>query len=453
MIYGYVTDLAFRDPAMIKANLTELTLKHGYLSSEQENFYVEPFEFRDSRNTRLSTLGSILTSKTYFTIDAAKSIADVERVINSSTSHTDQIFNILETLFFRVSIPTINELDAELILNSNLPNYVAGSLKVSDGRSNVTVYDNINAPFPVLDWVQFALTIDDTDVIFKLWMNNEAFGNQYPLSTISEIVPPISADKLLNPNLISNMFQAIIDSADLSNTKLSVKIEQDGYTGYVRFPTKYIDPVKGSLYYLPFNLLYKGAAPGTMAMRQAVREYLLATGLATEDTWKAIFPDLFVTGQFFLVPMWDNITQRPTRIMYPSIISYTTIRDRVDRILSDIDEDTRHDKLELLEVAYIECIIAAVPDHLNQEELIIRDIHPTYQRYSPQQPAYSYQTTLTKQFTTYLNRAMAVAKGETTDSTLVTTTIDGKTYISFVVDSVEYHVLSYLSYISALEEG
>jgi hypothetical protein len=240
---------------------------------------------------------------------------------------------------------------------------------------------------------------------------------------------------------------AAINSSTLSATMLSTKIQASGYTDYVSYPTKYIQ-ANGTMIFVPFNVLYKGHAPSTLEMRQAIREYILATGLATEDEWKVVLPDLFVAAQFFMIPIWDNTTQRPTRVLFPSVVTLAKVKSVVDKILYDVLETTRDTKVEILDIAYNEVQVAICPDHLNVTDTTIREEHPTYQRYSPSDPSYNYQEEHTKFFTNYLNRAVAVAAGETTDTIFVTNDFDGRVYISFVVSEIEYHVMTRASYLN-----
>ena len=94
--------------------------------------------------------------------------------------------------------------------------------------------------------------------------------------------------------------------------------------------------------------------------------------------------------------------------------------------------------------------LVAVPDNLNQINVNIRTEHPTYQRYSPQDISYQDQEVLTREFTLKLNTALAVGAGETTDETLVWNIFGDRQYVSFVINSIEYHIMTKSSYLTLI---
>lgn len=450
-IYGFVNDSCFLDPEPHMTDPENTAVKHGQFSTEQLSFFVDKFEIKDVRPQRLNHLSSVLQSPMRLTIDKSFVPEEVSILVNSSEEDLTYIFNIIEFILFRtiqLSEAALNE--ALLMDTDTYRNYVSESLRISGNMENVEIFDTVNSTYGILDWVQFKINVSGVILEFKFWIHNIPFGDDYPLSTISEVVPPMSPELLLDPSSITNSFDAVINSADTSQDRLSGKIQSSDYTDYISFKTKYIDPSDGTLRYLPFNVLYKGAVPKTLDIRQFIREYLLATELADEDTWKAVLPDLFIIAQFFIVPLWDNITIKPTREMYPTIAKIADVHEKMGLIFPDVPEDTRIPKLEMLGAAYFETPIAAIPDYLNQIDTAIRDLHPTYQRYSPMDISYQYQDDITKEFTTMFNSALAVGAGVATDDRLVINVLDERVFLSFVVDSIEYHVITKASYLSTI---
>lgn len=452
MIYGYVNDEAFHDPSIKMKNLASYDLKHGYLPAEEVTYFVEPFELIDQRSERLNIFGSPIVGEASMLFDAIKSPTELDILTNSSQEVISGIFNIIEFVFFRPALANRNELDAEMVTNPDIyVGYVPDSIQISAKSENVHIFSTVDGAFPILDWIEFSINVNGTDIKFKLWMKNTAFSDNYPLSTICEIVPPLSPEILVDPSSLNGTIEAAVNSAEVSVTKLSAKIMEDGYSNYVSYPTKYV-MLDGTMLFIPFNLLYKGAAPKTLEMRQAIKDFLLATNLASEDKWKTILPDLFVEAQFFVLPMWDNYSVRPTRNLFPSVIQLQNVTDRVNKILPDIPITTRQEKLELLETTYSEMFLVTCPDHLNVSQLSIRQEHPTFQRYGPKDPQFSFQEEHTKAFTSYLNRALAVAAGEATDNIFTTNNFNDRVYVSFVVHEIEYHVMTKASYNVVLAE-
>lgn len=448
MIYGFLQDEVFQDPSLNIKNLREIDLQYGYLNNQALNYFNEPLEIGDIRSDRLKRFQEPLLGEMDILIDSVKSEDDVEIVANSGPTAINSIFNILEFVFYRISIDSASSMDNTLVTNDGTyPGYISGSMNISSQYKEVHIYSVVDNVYPVLHWVEFGIEIEGVEIYFKIWVNRESFLEQYPLSTICEIVPPLSYELLLDPSSVKGTMAAATASSNISASKLSTKIQESGYTDYISYPTKYIEQ-DGTMTFIPFNILYKGNSPSTLEMRQAIRELLLSLELAEEDGWKEVLPDLFVAAQFFIIPIWDNLTERPTRVIYPSIVGINKIKTIVDTILYDIEEDVRENKLEVLDLAYSEILMVSCPDHLNQSDTSLRQEHPTYQRYGPTDPAYNYQQDHTKFFTNYLNRAVAVAAGETTDTIFIMNNFNDRVYASFVVNEIEYHVMTRASYLN-----
>jgi hypothetical protein len=453
MIYAYLNDEVFQDPAITIRNYSSYDLRHGYLPAEQVDYFVEPMSLEDKRSSRLPRFSLPMTGEMQLMFDATKAEDEVEILRNCNSSDCRNLFNILEYITYRIAIASRVSIDHDLTMDtSTYTNYIPNSLQISDKFEEVKIFDTVNATFPILDWAEFGLIIGTSEVYFKIWINSESFTEQYPLSTICEIVPPLSPNLLLDPGSMDGPLSAAIDSSTISAQKLSEKIKTDGYTDYYSYITKYID-VSGNMLFVPFNILYKGKVPLTLDIRQAIKSYLLSLNLATEEEWKVILPDLFVLARFFIIPLWDNVTTRPTRDMFPSVVTCKRINEVIEKLLPDVEEETRKEKVEVLDLAYSEILMAACPDHLNQKQITIRDAHPTYQRYSPANIEYQYQEEMTKLFTNHLNRAVAVASGVAIDDIFTTNTYGTRTYITFVIDEIEYLVMTKLSYeVSIAEE-
>ena len=136
---------------------------------------------------------SILDNQANFMFDDSKSPEDVELFNNLSTYQKKFIFNIMEYCFYGL-IPSDTEasINKYLINNpGNFFNYVPNSFKISGYWSVVRIYNDINIYRLVPTWFQFSYKIDDENQLtFKIWINKSKFEDEYPLFTITKIVPP-----------------------------------------------------------------------------------------------------------------------------------------------------------------------------------------------------------------------------------------------------------------------
>jgi len=448
MIQGFILDPAFVDQTLNVVDLDDIPGTHGHLSSKTSSYFVDPIIIKDRRTLRLPLYGLRLTSKMSLQFDT--SVENIAILANASVADLNGIFNIIEKVLYRVIEIPLSTLELELTTDtSTYPNYVPESLYLSTNANSVRIYDVLNENRYIIDYTRFKVLVGNTEVELTLWINNVVFAAQYTHSTISEIVSPVALYKLIDPTSLSDVYVAMSQAAFNNANMLTSKLSTSGYTGIVNYPTRYIEPSTGKSAVIGFNILYKGAIPGVLAIRLAIKTLLLTSGISNEITWKLRLPDIFVIAQFFVVPMWDNYVERPNRILFPSVIGLNTIRSKLDVVLPDIPEQTRYN-FEILDVAYKEFVLVAIPDFLNQIATDIRTRHSTYQRYSPQDISFQYQEVLTREFSTRLNTALAVAAGEATDELLTWNTFGTRQYVSFVVDSIEYHILSRSSYLTLI---
>jgi hypothetical protein len=393
---------------------------------------------------------SILDNQANFMFDDSKSPEDVELFNNLSTYQKKFIFNIMEYCFYGL-IPSDTEASInEYLINNpgNFFNYVPNSFKISGYWSVVRIYNDINIYRLVPTWFQFSYKIDDENQLtFKIWINKSKFEDEYPLFTITKIVPPISLESLLNINRISNIYEAIQDSSNTNLEYLTKKIKEDGHSGYIGFSTRYVHNVAtGEYVTVTFNILYKGAQPDNYSIRIAIRNYLLDTGLAEYEEWKAILPDIFLSDRFYLLPIWDNTYDFITRIIYPSVITGSKIRNTTDKFKTLLNEIVLSDTEELINTSYNPMFINVLGDSINENGKLLQEIHPTYQRYEPTNENFVYMEEETQNFTTTLAHVIAIAAGEINDETYNKITLDGFEFVTFINKGSEYLILTKDSY-------
>jgi hypothetical protein len=451
MIYGFILDDAFV-PTNSNMLSIDSSIEHGYLKRELYSYFLKPNNIKDPRTTRLHLFTEPMTSKMELIWDVDESIVDpslVSHIENSNDDYKACLFNIIEFLFYRTVSFTRDELNDELVNdNTQFSNYISDSLVISVKTNEVSIHDNAQTTCDIMEWVSFKIDINGHIVEFKLWINSTSFKDEYPLSHICEIVFPMSNSELLNPSTISNIYDAINKTFDISFNKLNYKINEGNHTGYKLFSTKYITP-DGGLFELAFSVLYKGRIPTSLEIRNAIKSEL-DYYLADEAEWKTRLPDLFIDGRFYVIPIWDYQVEEPNRTTYPSIMSLKTMLDKTKEIMYEFDEEYIRDNLEIINVAYIESSIGILPDNENALDIGVRDRHPVYQYYGPHQASFNYQPPLTREFNRKLNEVLSAALGLSTISNLSVETIDDRNFLVFIVDGLEFLIITKTSYINTL---
>lgn len=494
MYYCFLEDSSFYPSKSIDLGNTALP-DAGYLGSNEEAYLVKKAIINDPRPARLQYNNNDMTGNIRLYFDQSKVPAQNEYgyairdlFANISEENLVYLFNILERIYMNIheSVDIIEDAltsDKSYYSTCYYPNSLSFAKRYShtethpDTGEAVLIYDlvtteatsyqsNKNHTLNVPDYFTFTFIDnsgeDSVGYEIKVWLSRKNFLENYPLSTIIKVILPCDYTYILDPTKFSGSIDALVKSTDFSFNMIDVRDYELGddipevsdistldTSGLLTFKTRYVISSQATQQ-LPFGVLFKGAKPSTMEVRKAIREYLIDISGVAESKWEVLLPDLFVTGQFFLVPMWNNITARiSTENMYPSIINYKSMDKIFTTLFPDLSTTFIHKYQEVLTNGQSEIFITSLPDELNDDNVYsIYSLHPTYQHHTPQDPSYAYQEDKTKGFNKSLNRCLSALMGETViDGELNSTNIDGIKYISFTASRIEYHVLKKSSYL------
>lgn len=496
MYYCFLEDSSFYPNTNVDLGNIELP-ESGILGSNEEAYLVKKATIKDPRNHRLQFNNNDMTGNLKLYFDQSKVPAkneygyDIKDLFaNISQENLVYLFNILERIYMNCHedlslIEDALENDKEYYSDCYYPGSLSVSKKYSHTETNPDTGEQIlkynlvttdvishqgENEFSIRTPNYFTFIFvdktndDKTDLAYeiKVWLNRRSFLDNYPLSTIIKVILPCDYNYILDPSKFVGSIDALVKSSDFSFNSIDVRDYELGddipdiidistldTSGLITFKTRYVISSQATQQ-LPFGVLFKGAKPSTMEIRKAIREYLIDISGISENKWEAILPDLFVTGQFFLVPMWNNVTARvANESMYPSIINYKSMNNIFTTLFPDLSTTFINKYQEILTNGQSEIFITSLPDELNDDNVYsIYELHPTYQHHTAQEPAYAYQEDKTKAFNKSLNRCLSALMGESViDGELNSTNIDGVRYISFTASRIEYHVMKKSSYI------
>lgn len=484
--YCFLEDKSFYNAKSI--NLGNITPPEVvYLGSNESAYFYSKATVQDIRDTRLPYGSQAMEGQLTLYFDQSKTDKDEVDLFTAIIGKDELSINelALERLFMLIdriaysSNESLEELDQALSEEIKYKSYYKSeSVALAKHFTEAISYqDGKQVKVKVPDWIGFTFiyesaTQDATYYDFKIWLNRQSFLDEYPLSTIVKVILPCDYTYILNPSKFDSAIDALVTSVDFSfgsideryttqNSELGIEVGDDKKTvedistldtsGLITYKTTYVISSQPSTK-LPFGILFKGHTPSTMEIRKAIREYLIGN-YGFEDRWRQLLPDLFVTGQFFIVPMWNNTTVRLDGTLYPSIINFSSMKNIFTTLLPNVDKDFIGKYQEILTCGQSEIFLTSIPDQLNTESFSIYEIHPTYQFHTSQDPAYVHQTDETKDFNKKLNRCMSILAGETTsDATVSSNYFDGKNYLSFTSYGTEYHVLTKNSFYDVFVE-
>ena len=446
MIYGFLTDEMFKQTSLLEYGNTSLP-PVCFLDDVSESYFQTRLTVTDPREVRNVPA---YTGKIKVHFDSTKLESPVLFSLLSA-AQINILFSLFEKIYTSGSDPATsieNDILADTEWNSI---YSIDSLKL--GRVYIPTGLDSEHPGPqqMVDWFEVTVRFEDIqkEETFKVWMNRARFKGDYPLSTIVKVILPCDQQYILNPSAFPNIIETLIRSNEFSFGELDSPITTEDSSGLLTYRTKY-NISSTSTKMLPFGILYKGSIPSSLDIRKAIRDKLLGFGTAPEEMWESLLPDLFVIGQYFIIPIWNNTTIRPDRTMFPSILPMNKVDTVISRFFPSLDEEYISENHQLLVCAQSEIFLISIPDPLNVEGKTLLQVHSTYQHYSPQFAAHAYMTAATKEFNIRLNRCMAVLMGETVLEEFIENTIDEKKYLSFVSTGIEYHVMTKESYNSVV---
>lgn len=441
MIYGFLSDSMFKVDPLLEYGESSLP-PVCYLDDTIENYFNTKLTVTDPRATRIVPE---YPGKIKLHVDADQ-LEEAHLFTLITGTQMELLFGMIETIYTD-EIHSETQLNDELVSHPDFGSiYVANSIQ----RGSEFVSTGIAVgPQTMVDWFQVEVSFGAVTETLKIWMSRAKFASDYPISTISKVILPCDHTYLLNPSGMISVVDALILSNEYSLSALNTDIASSDHSGLLVYKTKY-NVSSSSVKMMPFGILYKGAAPSSLDVRKAIREYLISFGTAVAEVWESLLPDLFVTGQFYLIPLWDNVTVRVDRTMFPSILPTKKISVISEKAFPNMDSVHLQEHSEILTCAQSEVFIFAISDPLNADAFTILGEHPTYQYYSPQNQIHAYMEAKTKEFNIRLNRCMAVLSGEAVLEEFIQNTIDGKRYLSFVSGGLEFHVMRKEDYLDLI---
>ena len=454
MVHAFLYDTSFVNPSSILDPVNK-TGGVAVLSPTGLSYFVTPEEFIDPRTLRIPNLNTPLTGKPRLIIDQgqfAGVLSDIETVW--SATEQQNLFAIIDQLCFALNAgDSPSQVETAV---SVWPQYVPATYVFSNTQTAATAYsagNPVSVTYP--DYLTFSFRIANSTIYqFRIWINNAALCQNYPLSTIRVVVPPLPLSELYTLSIVdstANVFTTALQSAGTSQQALQSYIQAGEYTGYLGQNVVFVD-ANGNTTQVEFNILYNGAAPSFIAIRTAIRNLLLNSEVGTPDGWRARAPSLFVTELFYLLPMFEATTSLINSIIYPNITLVSQATADALAVLHDEPSAFVTANLAILAAVYNGLTVLGVPDSENDaNRLSLLNEHPTYRDVDGISPEFATMGYNTQNFATLLSYALSAASGNAVNNsglTPYTPPGDGRSYITFSVADVEYWVITKASYLA-----
>ncbi len=474
MIYGFIIDEALHkwDDNTLLASAVDQGA--GYATENVLEYFNKVGVIRDNRTSRYPYMGSGVTmyGKLGFIVDQMppdtdgvvdadeSSDATPRQVLNYDTlteTEWSRIFNIIEdTLYYRSGIGNntlANFLNLRFSSGASYNGYVVGSIAISSETSGSDLEDrfipgitatnsnkdNVAATdLSIPMWLSFKYQTSSQGVLdFKLWIHRESFLEEYPYSTICDVVLPASVAVLANPDLLRSSIETVIDTNNFVQSVYEDNLANKEASGAAIYSTTYM-PASLNLQ-MPFGVIYKGTEPSDDIKKKAIRAKLIKEGelvdpVITENTWYNIFPNLFVAAKFYLLPMFSNLfSKMGATNLENGITKYLNIRTVISKMFPGEDVDTLQSHMEILVHDSTNLLILVLPDAANDSNKWLHDLlHDSNNicDYIPVDgvnridPAFSYQTETTQNFNILMAYAIEGARSDVLPSGFTASRLD-----------------------------
>lgn len=381
VIKGFVADTAFYKTDFDGARaISGIDQGVCCITDAIESKVGEPCYIQDPRSERLggdeiTATGSVispggLVGKMVMMFDAKRLTDEVKSIFDSITKEPDDPNrNVLENLFKAIEITAHHQrFDANdgrtgtTLTDPNITEKMSHLTSISLGDGDFiqnpsfstkveAVHESGSKSRIVRKYVQLKATFSKTEggettnltITFDLWFDRDAFVEQYPWTTITDVILPCPCGNLYDILGSYQTISAFVSAA--SEGKKSVfhltgytfdddvldnvtgnydsgtidsMVASDDHSGVAQFTTDYYaypDTQPTNFFSVTFGVAYKGARPSVDVIRAAIRAAILCIvdpridPRYAEELWKKKLPDIFSDREFVLVPLWDTVIE------------------------------------------------------------------------------------------------------------------------------------------------
>lgn len=445
-LYAFVSDVALinRTGFIEKAQNTDTLV--GYFDDNMANYFNNPATVKDPRGTRLSIDGRVarLGMAIHFDYINESNPFPFNSMLDAELQ---QLFNILEYTAIAQG-KTETEIHDALVAGGSIYGVYAGSegdqqITITNARVTSTLTTTTNTTVSGLTipvWMQVVVTVGGVDYTIKAWFGRDSFLADYPYCEITKVVFPVAIDYMVDPSGL-NVYQALQNSSSWTADMLDDEVTNKDHSGVVPYEeTFYSGTPKVNVGNLTFTVFYKGRTPTTAEVQEKIRVALVSAGEAndpqiTQEVWETIFPGLYVSGKFYIFPLWENTREADSELSGVIPLSYPLTV--ISTILSDRISSTLNAQAEIVMLNNTQVLLIAVPGPNNAGGAdSITDLYPDYQALPS-----ALLDANTIAFKVALAAAVSVANGFGTGD-IVSETIDGETYyfVKFTQGEMVFYV-------------
>lgn len=314
-----------------------------------------------------------------------------------------------------------------------------------------------------LSWV----SVGHENAAIRIWVNNEAFENQYPIHEIV-VIQPLAAVDLSKEYFHSQYSRVLTELGRVTITRFSEIVEEargeipPTFTRYLEFAFVNRENSQQSIPTTWCVLIYGRNGDNIDSIKDAIVDVIMTSTAYSQAQWEVIFPEIFRRTEFLIYPRWDKLSIHNTNelsSLYSSVlnanetINFVHINYPTLPVPEGIDT-----KVEIIPFDYKAIACAAIPGVTNDNDRQqLSDVFPDYLPMPTTSPDFARMTIETRNWALGITNGLVIAETATEYSGINNpyrkTYRGGKLFISLNYMNVNYLIAarSNLFYADALE--
>lgn len=303
-------------------------------------------------------------------------------------------------------------------------------------------------PVVLPEWIGWeSVTFPDVEV--KIWIESEAFENQYSDFEIFVVPPVDDVDRFFALYSVSSpVVQAVDAIASLNRVQERYGDVPETVTRIIPFPYVNVNNVSQSVMSHWGVAIYGREGDHIDSIKDAIVDYVLANSTHTQAQWEVVLPELFRRTEFLVQPRWDlisipNLTSASA--LYRSIVDPVECMEYAKQVWNHLQPSYVENNLRLMPFDYKAITAMVLTGETNQTaQRSLNALFPDYLPISTSSPDFNRMTENTRQWVISLVEMLVIAETATRFSVLPRTVRrvyrNNKLYISRIYNNINYLV-------------
>lgn len=310
-------------------------------------------------------------------------------------------------------------------------------------------------------YIKYTQDNSGEDNAVQVWFSDPAFQSQYPDYEII-VIPPVEPVDTFQQ--IEEKVKDALDKYNVPDLDMTVLDKTGGEPYTYRVSKEYLwhdrNDETTTLPTVWTVAIYGRAGNNPTIIKNALADYILKNSAYDKPDWVPVFPDIFTSTEFAIIPMWHkkSVPDETVRgALYSPIVPYDESLAIATKYIDYSTPDFVRENLEISVVHYKSLAFVTSGGNENRDNKYkLSEIFPDYALLVPTGGDFDRMKPFTANWVKLLLRAVIVAE-EMDDYTILDPEYsriekDGRIYIGFAYDDILYLILTRLSMDEIVEE-